>query len=147
MDDQGIVHYDIKPENILWSQSEEKFVLIDFGLGREEHQCENHADHGTPRYLPPEAALGHTRSSASDTWAGGVVLLWGKGLISLKRDPWNLKNDAQSKFAKHWDWIKVVKKGRGKLPPQSMTRKMLNAEPSKRPRFKDPAKQVQLLPA
>jgi serine/threonine protein kinase len=34
MHKEGIVHFDLKPENIMWDETANELVVIDFGLAR-----------------------------------------------------------------------------------------------------------------
>lgn len=57
----GIIHKDIKPENIVYDPLTKKIVLIDF----EGHQ--------TPDYRSPEIIKGHRCTELSDVWAVGIT--------------------------------------------------------------------------
>jgi serine/threonine protein kinase len=63
MHDQGVIYYDIKPDNIaLVSISPAKVVIID--LGHAENQDQSTSHHlGTLRYLAPEVMLLKTKQS------------------------------------------------------------------------------------
>lgn len=76
---RGILHRDIKPNNILLDSAGEPF-LTDFGIAKLVAQnstiTHTHAILGTPAYMSPEQARGEARSltTAADVYGLGAVL-------------------------------------------------------------------------
>lgn len=82
--DAGIVHRDLKPENVLLVKMEEGRELVkvvDFGIAKlnldEDHQeglTRAGLVFGTPEYMSPEQAMGHTVDARSDLYGVGMML-------------------------------------------------------------------------
>lgn len=71
---QGIVHRDIKSDNILVSHDCSDLRVIDFNTARCTEGDDLLTMTGTKAYMPPEVLLGRSPSMGSDIWAAGVCL-------------------------------------------------------------------------
>jgi tetratricopeptide (TPR) repeat protein/tRNA A-37 threonylcarbamoyl transferase component Bud32 len=75
----GVVHRDVKPENVLLDQASGRALLADFGIARAmagESATSSTGQGvavGTPAYMSPEQAAGEEVDGRSDLYALGVV--------------------------------------------------------------------------
>src|SRR5262245_5276105 len=75
--EQGLVHRDVKPANILLEMGVERAVLTDFGLARAADDVSMTRwgiIAGTPQYMSPEQARGEPLDGRSDLFSLGCVL-------------------------------------------------------------------------
>lgn len=86
---QGVIHHDVKPENIMLAEDWHYAKLSDFGIAERRTaplhlQSGDRKTGGTPAYMAPERLRGERADARGDLFSLGVVLYW---LITGKL-PW-----------------------------------------------------------
>ncbi|MBP1473570.1 protein kinase [Frateuria sp. MAH-13] len=92
---QGVIHQDIKPENIMLSDGWQHAKVSDFGIAERRDPRSTGAPRrevgGTPAFMAPEHLQGERTDARSDLFSLGVVLFW---LLSGKL-PWEETGDVR----------------------------------------------------
>jgi tRNA A-37 threonylcarbamoyl transferase component Bud32/tetratricopeptide (TPR) repeat protein len=114
---QGIVHRDIKPDNILLR--EEQALVADFGIAKAldaaggEKLTETGLSLGTPAYMSPEQATASRVDARTDVYSLGCVLY-----EMLTGDPPFSGTTARSIMARHAvDPVPAIRTARPTVPP------------------------------
>jgi hypothetical protein len=70
----GIIHRDIKAQNVMRASEDGRIILMDFGAGEFMADAADSPQQGTPAYLAPEIFNGGPASARSDIYAVGVLM-------------------------------------------------------------------------
>lgn len=75
----GIIHTDVKPENVFVEPKKHDIKLIDFGLAAYRPNSYTRPVGYTPRYAAPELVQGKPPIPETDLYGAGVVMLYALG--------------------------------------------------------------------
>ncbi|HKT29174.1 protein kinase domain-containing protein [Dyella sp.] len=92
---QGVIHHDIKPDNIMlldgWHAKIADFGIAERRATRRPSAAALGKIGGTPAYMSPERLRGERADARSDLFSLGVVLFW----LATGRLPWTYGGDVQ----------------------------------------------------
>lgn len=139
----GIVHRDVRPENVLWDEGRDRALLVDFGIsallpahgGVAALRDNNEQLIGDATYLSPEQIRDDFVTIQADIYSFGVLayeLLTGQG-------PYEARTDAELIEAHLHGEPKDLRKARNDVEPNiaNVLRQCLDKDPKQRPSASD----------
>ena len=93
----GVVHGDIKPQNVIVQPDRHMAVLVDYGLSMVKPSSKDESKGYTPFYAPPEATTGKPLVPESDYYSIGMTMIFAMGgntdYVERKQVPNNLPDE------------------------------------------------------
>jgi protein kinase-like protein len=129
---RGVIHRDVKPDNIMIERATERAVVTDFGIALGRRATESAGDPivGTARYMSPEQACGEPVDARSDLYSLGATFFY----ALTGRAPFEAAN-APAIITKHvYEIAPAVQKLRPEVPAKlgSVVDRLLRKVPSER---------------
>jgi serine/threonine-protein kinase len=134
--ERGVVHRDIKPDNILIDQESGRPMVTDFGIARAVSEGDSRLTAtgiaiGTPTYMSPEQAAGErTVDGRSDLYSLGIL-----GYQMLSGEPPFIANSTPAILVKHISERPVpIEQRRSDVPPDlaAVIMRLLEKDPAMR---------------
>lgn len=131
----GLVHRDIKPDNIWLEEPSARVKLLDFGLARpvtdKERLTRSGTVMGTPAYMAPEQARGLAVDARADLFSLGCVLY----ALAVGRSPFHGPDTLAILSALAVEDPRPLDEMNPKMPPQlaDLVRRLLAKRPADRP--------------
>lgn len=91
---KGVIHRDIKPQNILLHEGRVRLADLGFAI-RSEGAIKEKYKIGSPLYMSPQALLEKEYSKKNDVWALGVTMFE----MVEGRAPWSVKDEKELRHA------------------------------------------------
>lgn len=131
----SVIHDDVKPDNIMYSDEDQHTVLIDFGAALIQMPEDYFNPSGTPSYAPPEF-LYRQKSAKGDIWGLGITMLFALGYITLPDGGWILPVALEGGTKARQEmlaWLAEVERLRIEMVARdALTASMLIADPTRR---------------
>lgn len=95
----GIIHGDVKPQNIIVNPNEHNATLVDYGLSIVKPKADTRQDGYTPAFVPPEILHGKPPLPESDFYSLGATMIYALGGNPIaKTYPKHVPNEVLSFF-------------------------------------------------